>query len=144
MIPVFVDSSVLIAASMSARGFANDLMMLGVDGSVSLFVSDVVLMETERNLHRKAPHVLPVLAFFQQVLAPEIVDPRDALVLEAARIVHPKDAPIIAAAVEAHAKWLATYDRKHLLPQRDSVVDRYGGVIATPDEIVRSVMLINQ
>ena len=52
---VFVDSTVLFSACYSASGYARDLMLAGVKGDIDLFLSDYVIVETERNLQRKSP-----------------------------------------------------------------------------------------
>lgn len=56
---VCIDSSVFFAASMSARGFARDLLVAGLRGTVHLIISSLVLEETERNLRARAPRALP-------------------------------------------------------------------------------------
>jgi len=52
---LFIDSSILMAGSLSATGFARDLLLMGARGEVTLIVSPFVLQETERNLYKKAP-----------------------------------------------------------------------------------------
>ncbi len=132
---VFIDSSVFIAASISDRGSARDLILAGLAGQVALVVSDLVLVETERNLARKAPGGLPAFNVFKELL-PEITsEPSRAQVLAAAEVVHLKDAPILAAAVRARAGYLATYDRKHLLAYQEQIATPFGLTVTTPDQI---------
>ena len=54
-IKVFIDSSVLFAAALSAKGSARDLTLRSTQGDYALYVSPLVLEEVERNLARKAP-----------------------------------------------------------------------------------------
>jgi predicted nucleic acid-binding protein len=136
---VYVDSSVLIAAAISSRGAARDLLMLGFRGAVTLSVSDVVFTETERNLALKAPEALPAFQTFRDLLSVRLVRPSPGLVAAAATLVAEKDAVMVAAAVAAGAAFLATYDRKHLLAKREVIAAEYGIITATPDEVVRSL-----
>jgi predicted nucleic acid-binding protein len=133
---VFIDSSILFAGSVSARGYARDLLVAGLQGSLTLVISTLVLHETERNLTRKAPHALPAFEILRTLLAPRIVDPPESLIHEVATMIDPKDAPIVAAAIHGQATYLATYDRRHLLSHSDLIADRYSVRIARPDAIL--------
>jgi predicted nucleic acid-binding protein len=132
----FVDSSVLIAAAISTHGSARDLILEGLRGERPLYLSSLVLEETERNLRKKRPAVLPAFASFRAVLTASVVDPPAELVQQLAAAIQPKDAPIVAAALHAQAVYLATYDQKHLLSQRDAIRTAFGLVVATPEEIL--------
>jgi predicted RNA polymerase sigma factor len=50
-----------------------------------------------------------------------------------------KDAPIVAGAVHALAKFLATYDRKHLLAQAALIQDRFGIAVGTPGAVLDTI-----
>src|SRR4051794_29784752 len=118
---IFLDSSVLMAAAISQRGRAHGLLLHGLSRYVDLYLSIDVLDETERNLLRKAPRGLPAYHRFRSALSPGIVDPPADLVRRVATVVEPKDAPIVAGAIQAHAEYLASYDRKHLLSQKGTI-----------------------
>jgi predicted nucleic acid-binding protein len=133
---VFVDSSVLVAAAISPKGSARDLVLRGLRGQFALHLSTLVLLETERNLRRKRPAALPAFESFRTALTSAVVDPPLELVQGLLGTVQPKDAPIVAAALHAHAAYLATYDQKHLLTQKDQIRSALGLVVATPDEIL--------
>jgi predicted nucleic acid-binding protein len=133
---VFLDSSVLMAAAISQRGRAHDLLLAGLSRHLDLYLSTDVLDETERNLVRKAPRGLPAYHRFRNALSLRIVDPPADLVRRVAGMVEPKDAPIVAGAIEAQAQYLATYDRRHLLGHRGTIQAQFGLVVATPDEIL--------
>jgi predicted nucleic acid-binding protein len=90
---IFLDSSVLYAAVFSATGPAHRLLLKGLQGSITLCISDLVLAETKRNLTKNAPAAVPSFTTFADVLSPVIVNPTKAAVLQAAHIVHLKDAP---------------------------------------------------
>ena len=136
---VFGDSSVLFAASLSATGHARDVILAALRQELAFFLSDFVLEETERNLGKKAPAALPAFAAFRQLLAGHIVKPTKTQVLRAAAVVELKDAPIVAGALRARARYLATYDRRHLLSRKVEIAAAFGIVVATPDEILTAV-----
>lgn len=133
---VFIDSSVFMAAAISASGSARQLLLLGTQGGVSLCVSPLVLEETGRNLARKAPEALAAFRLLQDSLGFERVEPSKAQILRAARVVDIKDAPIVAGAVRARADYLATYDRRHLLARGQEIYNALGLKVATPDEVL--------
>ena len=133
---VFLDSTVLIAAAISAQGHARDLILAGLHGHLRLHLSTLVLRETERNLAKKQPKALPDFEIFRAALSAAITDPPVSSVLQVAQVVIPKDAPIVAAAIAAQATYLATYDRKHLLQKKEEIKAHYGLIVATPDEVL--------
>ncbi len=133
---VFLDASVLIAAAISPRGHARDLVLQGLGGEWSLCLSSLVLEETERNLARKAPAALPAFDGFRRTLTANLVDPPKATVLAVAETVAVKDAPIVAAAMCARAQCLATYDRRHLLSKAAVIRTRFGIEVVTPGDIL--------
>lgn len=133
---VFIDSSVLIAASISSRGTARDLVNAGIRGEITLLWSQLVITETERNLNAKAPAALSAFDRFRDAVGFEIATPDPHAVQRAAKIVDAKDAPIVAAAVAASATWIASYDRRHLLAFQPEIQAEFGVLVATPDEIM--------
>jgi predicted nucleic acid-binding protein len=139
VISVFVDSSVLIAAAISATGAGRELILLGLHGDVRLMLSTFVLVETQRNLTRKQPAALPMYELFAETLSSAIVDPPESFVREVARSVEPKDAPIVAAAVQARAEYLATWDRKHLLSRKERIEASFPISVVTPDRVLEVI-----
>ena len=133
---MFLDSSVLFSAFYSTTGFARDLLTIGRPPRVELWVSEVVLAETRRNLTKKDPNAA---GGFEQQLATEPLfqaDPPESLVLDVARVIEPKDAPIGAGAISADADFLATYDRAHLLAQADLIRNHFALEVATPKDVL--------
>ena len=126
----FIDSSALMAATLSSTGAAYDLLEAGQQGRIALVVSPYVLREVERNLYRKAPRGLDALRERRDQL--ELIDPPPPLIDDVAQHVEPKDAPIVAAAVAAQVDYLVTYDRRHLLSQADEVRRHYGIEVVEP------------
>lgn len=133
---LFIDSSVIIAAAISSTGSARDLLAAAFGGEYHLASSALVLDECERNLTRKAPRALPLFHLVRAVLDQHLTEPPDELVREVARFIEDKDAPIVAAAIDAGARYLATYDRRHLLRQAAIIQARYSLIVATPDDIL--------
>jgi predicted nucleic acid-binding protein len=136
LLRVFVDSSILMAGSLSAAGSARDLLLAGVRGEVVLLVSPLVLEETERNLYKKAPQGLSAFHEFRQLLEEHLVDPPKELVVEVAQHIEFKDAPIVAGAIRAQAPYLVSYDRRHLLKHADLIRQLYQIEAITPDILV--------
>jgi uncharacterized protein len=133
---IFLDSSVLYAAAFSASGPARRLILKGMEGSIALSLSDLVLEETKRNLTKNAPSALPYFTILADLLSPFITNPTKVQVLKAAQIVHLKDAPIVAAAVKANADYLATHDVKHLLSHAQAIADAYVITVLTPADLL--------
>jgi predicted nucleic acid-binding protein len=136
---VFLDSSVLYAAAFSAIGPARRLILNGLQGSVSLCISDLVLEETKRNLTKNAPLALPSFTILAGFFVPSVTRPTKAEVFKAAQIVHLKDAAIVAAAAKANADYLATHDVKHLLTHAKAIDSAYGMRVLTPADILRTL-----
>lgn len=134
---VFIDSSVLIAAAISPKGSARDLIMKALRNEIWVIVSDLVVEETQRNLTNKAPEALPALQLFLEALNPEVVSPTKALVKRIARVIEVKDAPIVAGAVTVKAEYLVSFDRKHLLKQKQEIEKGFKIKVVTPDELIK-------
>jgi uncharacterized protein len=133
---IFLDSSVLYAAAFSATGPARRLLLKGLEGSITLSLSDLVLEETKRNLTKNAPSALPSFAILADLFSPFITNPTKADVRKAAQIVHLKDAPIVAAAAKAKAHYLATHDVKHLIHHAQAIEKVYGIMVLTPADLL--------
>jgi len=112
---VFIDSSVLFAAAYSNKGYARDLILLGIQKKLQLVISTLVIEETRRNLADFAPETIPALEEIFELIPFEIADPTIEEVLEAANQVVIKDAPILASAKLGHVDILATLDKRHFL-----------------------------
>jgi predicted nucleic acid-binding protein len=136
---IFLDSSVLYAAAFSPTGPARRLILKGIEGSIALAISDLVLEETKRNLTKNAPLTLPYFTRLANLFSPVIIQPTKAEVLKAAQIVHLKDAPIVAAAAKGKAAYLATHDVKHLLSHAQAIEAAYGITVLTPAELLSTL-----
>jgi predicted nucleic acid-binding protein len=132
----FVDSSVLIAASLSARGYARDLLKAGINEHIQLYVSSFVLDEIERNLQKKAPRTLASYEAFRDAGLFKIVRPSASHLRGVTGEIALKDVPIVAGAISASAQYIATYDRKHLLSQADHIYELYAICACTPEQVL--------
>jgi predicted nucleic acid-binding protein len=133
---IFLDSSVLYAAVFSATGPARRLILKGLQGSVTLCISDLVLEETKWNLTKNAPETLPYFTTIADLLSPQTPRPTKAAIFKAAQLVHLKDALIVAAAAKAQAEYLATHDVKHLLQHAQAIEQAYGITVLTPADLL--------
>ena len=114
---VFLDSSAVFAAILSATGGARQILRLGELGQVRLLVSGAVLGEVERTLREKLPEHLPNLALWLDAAQVVVVatPQRAAVTRLQARLAYAPDALVLAAAVSADADFFVTLDRKHFL-----------------------------
>ncbi len=134
---LFIDSSVLIAASISSTGSARNLIISSIDNKFKIVVSDLVLEETVRNLTNKAPKALPALQLFLEALNPEVVSPSKSLVMKVSRVIELKNAPIVAGAITAKAEYLVSFDRKHLLQHNKEIRTHFKVKVVAPDELLK-------
>ena len=131
---VFCDANVLIAGAASRSGRCRAVIMMAEAGLFRMVVSRQVLDEAERNVRRKLPHGLPVLADILGHVQLEIVD--DPSLQSFARwldCIEDKDAPIVEAAVAANVDYLLTLNSRDFTP---AVADRSGLKIWTPAQFV--------
>lgn len=136
---VFVDTSVLFSAIYSKRGAARDLLRLAILQKATLYLSGLVLEETERNIEKKAPARLETYQALMKAISFTVVaDPSKEEVLAAYAYTVLKDAPIIAAAINVHPDYFVTYDRKDLL-DKPEVAEKSGLKIVTPDVVVKFI-----
>ncbi len=105
----------MIAASFSATGASREIVRQAIRGRITLVISNLVLEETEKNLARKAPEVLPAFRRFLDMVPFEIVRATRQGGLDAAQYTAIKDAPIVAVAKEALVDYLVSLDRRHLV-----------------------------
>lgn len=141
VLSIFVDSSVLISATLSSTGSAHDLIRLGSERRAVLVLSPFVLEEVERNVTRKGRDRLPTLRSVLEFFPFVISEPSAELIALEAALIEPKDAEIVAAAATANVDFLVTYDAKHLLSQAVAIEARHGIIVCTP--AVAIALIIN-
>lgn len=136
-IRVFLDSSAIMAGVISSAGAARVLLVMSETGQIEIFISEQVIVESERSLARKVPQSLPNFRQTLKEAQPKIIkDPtpqqtKDHLYM----IADPDDVSILLAAMQANVDYLATHNRKHSLDD-PKVAERSGIRIGTPGDIL--------
>jgi predicted nucleic acid-binding protein len=131
---LFLDSSVLLAASGSSSGASRLLINEAAVAGWSLITSDYCLRETEHNLPKLGASGLRA---WNTIVRPALSIHGTHLVLDrplAYRAV--KDRPVVISALTLHADFLLTLDRDDF---HDLLGDSiYGLPISTPGEFLRT------
>jgi predicted nucleic acid-binding protein len=114
---IFLDTSALFAAVMSATGGARALLKLGEAGLIVLYVGPTVLREADEVFRRKAADLLPLLAALLDRANVQVCGPAEAGDQSRASAVvgYGPDAQMVAEALTAGADFLVTHDQVHLL-----------------------------
>ena len=114
---VFLDTSALFAAVLSATGGARQLFKLGEAGVITLWVGPTVLAEMDAVLTRKSPGSKGALALLLDRAKVQIGPaPAPAMQAQAQAVVtYPPDAGVVAEALTAQVDYLVSLDRQHLV-----------------------------
>lgn len=114
---VFLDTSAVFAAALSAAGGARALLKLGESDAIQIWVGPTVLQEADEVFRRKAPDLLPLLAALlhraQAQTGPAATAEQQARAT--ALVDYAPDARIVAEALTCRADYLVTHDQEHLL-----------------------------
>jgi predicted nucleic acid-binding protein len=134
---IFLDSSALIAGAISESGAAHILLNLGESKDIVLTVSELVIVESERAMAKKAPSNLNDLRSLIKSSNLKIIENPSRKEVEANLylIKDPNDVPILLAAIKAKVDYLATHNRKHFLDD-PQVAERSGLRIGTPGDVL--------
>lgn len=120
VIRVFLDASILVAASASVNGASAFALHLSRTKKIKALISEDVLGETKKNVEQKLNEAgqqrLQVYLKLARLVLVNNPKPETIRACEAA--IHIKDAPILAAAVASKADVLLTLDRKHFLTKK--------------------------
>jgi putative PIN family toxin of toxin-antitoxin system len=131
---VFLDTNVLVSALYSADGPPGAILRLHVDERITIVVSQLVVDELVRAIHRKLPDALPPLRELLLNTPPEVVpDPTAEEIQTFAHGVNRSDAPLLAAAVNAGADYLVSGDVAFL---REARRLETGVALVTPRELL--------
>lgn len=133
---VFIDTSVLFAASDSARGASREIIHHAQRGQLLLVLNKFVLLETAKNLAAKRPQALPAFETIQAIIPFQIVDPTRDEVLQMQPHTAFKDAPHFATALKARVDYLVSLDRRHMIEIREQVYADLGLRILLPAELL--------
>ena len=132
---IFLDSSALIAGIISVQGASHVLLILGEEKRITLFVSEQVIIEVERNVARKMPKILHLVReIILQANIRIVRDPTpDAVQQHLSWISHASDVPILLAARQANVDFLVTLNRRHFIEDPE-VATRSNLRIGTPGD----------
>ena len=114
---VFLDASVLVAASHSPSGGSSVSMEVCRGCRFRATLTARVVLEARQNIAEKSGEP-ELLSFYQQIAAldPEMVPaPSPQRAAECAPLTTEKDAHVLAGALACGAAYLLTLDRRHLL-----------------------------
>ncbi|HLA18400.1 MAG TPA: putative toxin-antitoxin system toxin component, PIN family [Dehalococcoidia bacterium] len=131
---VFLDTNALVSALHSAGGPPAAILRLHAEDQITIVVSQLVVEELIRAIHRKLPDALPLLREFLLNTPPEVVpDPSADEMRRFAPSVNRSDAPVFAAAVSAGADYLVSGDVAFLREARRLEV---AVALVTPRELL--------
>jgi predicted nucleic acid-binding protein len=136
-IKVFLDSSAVIAGVISSSGAARVLLVMSEHGQIEAFISEQVIVESERSMARKVPQALPE---FRQTIKDAdlkvIHNPTQKEIEENLYLIaDPDDVPILLAAMKVHVDYLATHNRRHFLDD-PKVAEKAGIKIGSPGDVL--------
>lgn len=136
-IKVFLDSSAVMAGVISSAGAARVLLVMSENGQIETFISEQVIVESERSIAKKVPQALPE---FRQTLKDAnlkvVHNPTQEEIEEnLSLIADPDDVPILLSAMKSHVDYLATHNRKHFLND-PKVAEKAGLKIGTPGDVL--------
>ena len=133
---VFLDASVLVAATLSRKGGSFRVVYESSVRGFQLVTSRYACHETEGTLQRAYPAFLDT---FHQ-LTPFLTvgeEPPVLLVKKLCALIDVTDAPILAAAVSSRSRILLTLDRKHFIGNR-RIPQHYPALtILTPGDFIQ-------
>lgn len=120
VLKIFLDSSVLVAASASKTGASAFILGHCRQQNIKGYLSLYVIGEARKNVHLKLKDInkrrlVYFLKHARLLLAP-LPSPEEIVSCE--KVINSKDAPILAAALKSPVSILVTLDRKHFLKSK--------------------------
>jgi len=115
VIKVFLDASVLVAASASVNGASAYILHLARQRKIQAFVSEDALSEAVKNVNLKLDDAgkQRLKTYLIKAKLRLIANPEAEAIALCEKFIHFKDAPILAAALSAKADILLSLDKKH-------------------------------
>ena len=114
---IFLDTSALLAAILSATGGGRELLRLGEAQFVTLLASQDVLSELDQVLRRKSPSLLTGAAILLNACRIVVTPPLTISTVQYCQrfVQYANDAVVLAGAVDIKADYFVSLDRKHFL-----------------------------
>ncbi len=134
---VFLDTSVLIAATLSSKGASAEILNLCRHGQLKGVVSDAVMAEFVDVLCRKYPHQSTFADSLITLSRLEITKIKKSPLIQKAKkwITDSKDAHVLAAAAKTKVDYLITLDVRDFI--WDATVSKKSGLsITTPGDFM--------
>ena len=132
---VFLDTRVLIAGLTSPTGASAAIRDLGEAEELRFVLSRQVLVEADRVLFRKFPHLIERSRLFIKNVSPELADDPPPHALQAAEaLIDPDAAPMLAAAKQGGVDYLVALNTKHFLTLRARAF--FSASVVTPGEFL--------
>jgi predicted nucleic acid-binding protein len=138
---IFLDASVLVAASRSPSGGSAIAMQVCEGRRFRAAVTTLVLMEARVNIAEKFGEP-ELVCFYHQLASLEpamVAPPSSALMEKCIPLTTEEDAHVLVAALECKAAYLLILDRRHLLTPRVLAAGLHIRVM-TPGEFLQSVV----
>lgn len=138
MIKIFLDSSILVAASISKIGGSSFLLGLSRQNKIKCLVSLDVIGEARKNINLKLSlkEKQRFIFYLKNANLKLISEPSVEEISTCEKVIFPKDAPILAAAKKSKADYLVTLDKKHFF--RPKVIDFAKPLkIITPKDLIK-------
>jgi putative PIN family toxin of toxin-antitoxin system len=140
-IKVFLDSNVILSGLLSDKGAPRIILdILSLDlPIISGATGRYNIIEIERNLKKKMPHVIPVYKKYLPVINLEIVPmPSLKTINDLTGQIADKDVPVLASAIMSNADYLVTGDKKDF--SRIRTKGKYPFEILGPSEFLQNVV----
>lgn len=120
VIRVFLDASVLVAASASLTGASAYILHLARERKIKALVSEDTIGEAVKNVNLKLGETgkRRLEVYLDKGRLNLVGNPEAETVAICEKVINGKDAPILAAAISAKADILLTLDRKHFLTDK--------------------------
>jgi predicted nucleic acid-binding protein len=136
---IFLDTSVVFAATLSKTGGARKLFKLGEAGLLHLVVGPAVLRECEEVVQRKAPASLPTLAqlLSSASLETSMAPTKKQISAAKVHVEYAPDAHVLAEAMLASPDWFVTHDKEHFLNHRSKI--NLSFEIGTPGDVIQRI-----
>lgn len=118
---IFLDTSALLSGLNSPSGASGLIISLFKLGKVILIISPEVILEVERNIENKFPHLkIPFLDLISHHPSTTLQITPEELAYSF-QLLPTEDAPIVAGGIKAKADYLITLDKKFKNQARDKV-----------------------
>lgn len=113
---MFFDTSVYVAALLSPKGAAGELIQLAEYGSIQMVVSERVIIESDNVLSRKFPDIVEESRKLWKNIAPEIAsEPTQAQVKRFKKILPFADAAILCSAHLSNSDAFVTWNTRDFM-----------------------------